>query len=278
MNPTPTSAPPPPPLRSRAPPRSAPPADPPHPLPRQRGIKLTTVAPPPPEPPPRIDARAITSVAEPPSLRPLPKHASRAAPSRRTRPRRRRHRVRAAGGEGAGAADGGGEAADTFFLTAGAAESGDEDGDGDALGIDGLDAANIDVRTAVSALRYALQRLPTDAAFAADGGAHHHLATTASMAQRRRDKYVAPPRPPPMRTSLGAGAAFPPRQGGALAGMHDTLGELQQKLAAAEARVGVSAPPTENCMSSLVSMLSVMQEQQSVAARGGALPSQPSAA
>jgi len=62
--------------------------------------------------------------------------------------------------------------------------------------------------------------------------------------------------------------------------MHATISAisaLHQQLADAEARVGAKGPPSDRCMSSLVSMLSAMQGAGPMGGAGAA-PTQPNPA
>ena len=108
-------------------------------------------------------------------------------------------------------------------------------------------------------------------------GSAHHLRLTAGTLAKRRAKHVAQP---PGRFAAGTYEELAAaREGGQLDGMHATVSALHQQLADAEARVGAKGPPSDQCMSSLVNMLTAMQGVGPPGMGGsGAAPAQPSAA
>ena len=140
-------------------------------------------------------------------------------------------------------------------------------------GLEHIDPSEIDMRTAVHALRHALQRPEADVTI----GSAHHLRPSAATLAKRRDKHTAQP---PGRFAAGTYEELAAaREGGQLDGMHATVSALQQQLADAEARVGTKGPPSDQCMSSLVNMLTAMQGVGPPGMGGsGAAPTQPSAA
>jgi hypothetical protein len=121
--------------------------------------------------------------------------------------------------------------------------------------------------------RHALQRPEADVTL----GSAHHLRLTAGTLAKRRAKHKAQP---PGRFAGGTYEELAAaREGGQLDGMHATVSALHEQLADAEARVGAKGPPSDQCMSSLVNMLTAMQGVGPPGMGGsGAAPTQPSAA
>ena len=252
----------------------------------QRGVELITLPPPPPQPPAKIDLSGMTTVSEPPSRRYPPRAAKAAA---------------AKAPEGAGARkeeeEGG-----SFFLTEGGCTSSEADGaptadpafeaaQAAALDTDfwteedALFAQNVDMRTAVTALKAAIERPPVRPTNASA----HHLKSTASIAGRRRNKVESGPS---HRTLFGAthgkklanGMMPPHRAGGAADDMAAGLAELQHRMGGhAAARGGVMPahgspdPAGDAGVASFAALLGGMGEMQ-VGAKSGALPTQPFAA
>ena len=139
---------------------------------------------------------------------------------------------------------------------------------------DMLDAA-VDMRTAVTALKAALDRPPVRPTNANAP----HLKLTASLQLRKREKF-APPEHAASRGKLANGMAGPQRAGGAAEDMQAGVATLQQQMGASLARGGAVGgatsgdPEGDACVASLQSMLNAMSEMQ-VGAGGGAPPAQP---
>ena len=146
---------------------------------------------------------------------------------------------------------------------------------------------NIDIRTAVTALKAAIERPPV----APTNAAASHLRTTQSLEVKRREKYVSPEEAAAIAllkkemarnggSRMANGMASPLRAGGAVEDMAAGIESLQQRMGVQLAsRVGsggmgaTSDPEGDACVSSLQSMLTAMQEM-SVGAGSGALPPQ----
>jgi len=247
-------------------------------LSRQRAIDLVTLPPPPPAPPAKIDLSVLTTVSEPPTRKklvtvpPVPK--PKKPPSKTTLPPVAKP-----------AADDGADS--SFFLTAGggdqqpnamlAAQAAALDEDVWGPADDMFDGA-IDIRTAVTALKAAVERPPV----APTNAAAPHLRMTESLARRRRPKFEPPDdlggRAPTSR--MADGMAAPVTAGGAVEDMAMGIGDLQRRMGsrlATHPHVDKGAtldPEGDACVSSLQSMLSAMQEMSVGAGGGGALPHQ----
>jgi len=267
-----------------------------------RRVALATLPPPPPPLPSKLDPRRLARVPEMPSRRPVqlskPRRtlpaAAAAADPRSSGSVAEAALAAATAEEAAAAAEAGAEeVGPAFFLTAGLgepeagggaglrSEAPPPAGDGTApeladeweAGLLHIDPSEIDMRTAVHALRHALRRPDADETI----GSAHHLRPSAATLAKRRDKHMAAP-----LSRFAAGTyeeIAAAREGAQLDGMHATVSALQQQLADAEARVGAKGPPSDQCMSSLVNMLTAMQGVGPPGMDGsGAAPTQPSAA
>ena len=256
-------------------------------LARQRGMDLVTLPPPPPAPPAKIDLSLMTTVAEPPARRRIPKHtAVRSKPAPPPK-------------QGAAKSEGEGEDS-SFFLTAGGnydATPGDDsetnahapmlEAQADALshdfwgpGDDLLDA-QVDIRSAVTALKAAIERppvRPTNANAA-------HLKTTASIQARKREKFAPALAKARAEGGRSASGLLPPsRSGGAAEDMAAGVAVLQQRMGIelAAGRGGATGsitfgggapadgdPEGDACVSSLQSMLTSMQSMDVGATSAG---------
>ena len=254
-------------------------------LAHQRGIDFVTLPPPPPPPPAKIDLSAMTTVSEPPYRRKIP--AAKPLPNFKKPPPKPPPKPPAEEDDGGGS---------SFFLTAGDGEGGghgpseqeqqtllaaaskalDQDVWGPA---DEMFDSAVDLRTAVSALKAAIDRPP----IAPTNASAAHLKMTESMKLRHRPKYVHPDGPKSPRgkgTKLVNGMVAPQRAGGPVEDMQYGIGELQQRmgmqLASAGATGGATLDPDgDSCVSSLQAMLNAMQDMSvGAGAAGGALPQQ----
>ena len=253
-------------------------------LANQRGIDLVTTPPPPPPPPAKIDLSSMTTVAEPPvrrkipSSKPMPNFKKPAKPPPAKPPPQPDDD------------DAGGS---SFFLTAGGDDSAEQQAmltaqahalDQDVWGpADEMFDAAVDIRTAVTALKAAIERPPV----APTNASADHLKLTQSLKYRQRPKFVAPEAQPRTKGAaapqkLVNGMAAPQRAGGAVEDMTSGIGELQQRMGAQAANASVGGallggtldPDGDACVSSLQSMLHAMQDMSVGAGGGGALPQQ----
>lgn len=256
-------------------------------LANQRSIELVTLPPPPPAPPAKIDLSLMTTVAEPPVRRKIvtvpPAKPRKLPPTKlpavvKPPPEEESSSffLTAGGGEGGRGEAGGSAEAERMLEAQAQALEQDVWGPSDDL----FDSA-IDIRTAVTALKAAVERPP----ITPTNAAAPHLKLTQSLTQRQRTKFEPPERPTRGRAPLGklaGGLAAPQRAGGAVEDMAAGIGELQQRmgarLATSQADGGSATldPEGDACVSSLQSMLSAMQEMSvgAGASAGGALPQQ----
>ena len=240
-------------------------------LSHQRGIDLITLPPPPPAPPAKIDLSLMTTVAEPPTRRRIPKHQPRAKPAPKPTP--------------PAATEPEEEDDSSFFLTAAGGEYGEDvppeqrpmlAAQAEALDVDfwgsgdQLLDSQVDIRTAVTALKAAIDRppvRPTNANAA-------HLKMTASLEARKREKFMPGVRP---GGRLANGLLPPERSGGAAEDMSAGVSALQQRMGvelAASGGGGATSgadPDGDACVASLQSMLTGIQSMNvgATAARPG---------
>ena len=254
-------------------------------LANQRGIDLVTLPPPPPMPPAKIDLSLMTTVAEPPvrrkvqtSLPPKPKpKPKKAPPPPPEEPDDSSFFLTGMGG---------GEyvSPEQQDLLDAQAKALDEDVWGPN---DDMYDNNIDIRTAVTALKAAIERPP----IAPTSAAASHLKTTSSLEAKRRDKYVSPEEAKAIELLkremaknggvMANGMAAPLRAGGAVEDMAAGIESLQQRMGVQLASqvgggaMGGSADPEgDACVSSLQSMLTAMQEMSVGAGSGAMMPPQ----
>ena len=142
----------------------------------------------------------------------------------------------------------------------------------DEWAVDTSGLARLDVRSAVHALKHALDRPSVEPSVISA----HHLRTTEAVERRKRGKHE----PAPSATAewargraSGAAGVAPPggaqREGprrveGALEDMSSSLAELQQRVAVRmdtlAVHEGSNDPEGDACMASMVSMLSAMDD------------------
>jgi len=253
----------------------------------QRGVDLITLPPAPPKAPEKIDLSGMTTVSEPPGRHAVLAHAKAKHKAKEERLNKGLKDIKEPKPEVA-------EEESSFFLTGGGAQGGRdereprhdpelEDATANALQMDfwaeqdALFDQNVDIRTAVTALKAALERPPVRPV---NAGAHH-LKMTSNLMVRKREKVVLPK----LRTRpLLTGQEAPHRAGGAVEDMATGLSELQERMAAHAAVAGGAVqrgsadPMGDACVSHLGSMLNAMGEMQVGAGGSSAAPGRPAVA
>ena len=252
----------------------------------QRGVDVVTVPPAEPQPPGKMDLSAMTTVSEPPSRRATAMAIAKA--------KQQKAKADAIKAKGAAPAE---ESGSSFFITAGSESEGaardPEMDEATAAALhtdfwaesDALFNTNVDMRTAMAALKRAVERPPVRPT---NNGAHH-LQMTANLQIRRRDKVEGAGG---LRTRpLYTGQQPPQRAGGAAEDLLAGVSEIQDRLAGhsaaraagqALALAGGGArtsgdPSGDACVSHLESMLEAMGDMR-VGATGGSAPGRPSVA
>ena len=258
-------------------------------LAHQRGIELLTLPPPPPAPPAKIDLSLMTTVAEPPARRTIPKHkpAPKPKPPPPAKPPPQQPPQPPEALE---------EDSSSFFLTGVSGQSGQPPAEpgrpsdspvlaaqADALDHDFWGPADdmldehIDIRTAVTALKAAIDRPPLEPSNARAS----HLKSTASIRARQRGKFD-----PHANFARGGGKLLngmlpPARAGGAADGMAAGVASLQHQMGVGLASSGGAAggargsgdPEGDACVASLQSMLTGIQTMQVGASSSAQQPS-----
>lgn len=257
-------------------------------LANQRSIELITLPPPPPAPPAKIDLSLMTTVAEPPTRRSIPKHK----PARPKQPTGAKP-PQAQQPKPAQEADD-----SSFFLTGVGGISGGHDDDAptpahhepvlaaqaDALDhdfwgpADDLLDAHVDIRSAVTALKAAIERPPIEPT----NSKAPHLKSTGSIRAKQREKFdphAAFARGGAHGGKLLNGMGAPHRVGGALEGMSAGVTALQHRMGTELAARGASGggaggdPEGDACVASLQSMLTGIQSMQVGATSSAQQPS-----
>jgi len=218
----------------------------------QRQIDMATIAPPPPQPPGKVDLRQMRTVAEAPSRRKVQLQYSKTLPKLKgaVEPP-----ANAAKDEGAGS---------SFFLT-----STDATLEGnvelqeaqakvleheDVRADDLLAAGNLDIRSAVNALKHALER-PSVQPTSINA---HHLKLTANIIHRKRDKFDSGSGSRSQQ-KLVAGA----RKTGVLVDdMGTNLTELQQRAIELQPHINAKSGDADGdaCMSAMLGILGAMHD------------------
>ena len=231
---------------------------------------MGTIPPPPPAPPAKVDLRQMRVIAEAPSRRKVQLTYTKTLP-----------RLKGAS-EAPSASASKEDAGSSFFMTSTDAtlEARDEAlqraqaqvlEHEDLRADDLLATGSLDMRSAVNALKVALER-PAIEQTAVNA---HHLKPTANQAHRKRDKFEPASRGQ-LTGQLRAGAR---KMGTMTDDMGANLTELQHRVEAQ-----ATAPPLspdagdadgDACMSSMLSMLGAMHD---MTLAPGAAPSQPSVA
>lgn len=240
----------------------------------QRGVQLVTLPPPPPEPPRKLDPRSLAVVPEPPTRRRVAMSMPRSSKAKARPPAPEPAMDTPALVTTEERVPEEGDAGSSFFLTAApaaeasagavgaggvAAADGEED-DGavwDALAeeLSSARVPDIEMRTAVSALKQALERPDADPVPASTS----YLKGTTAQHYRSRVKHVHASRPKPLLRPTDEGGS--PAARSAIDGMSETINKLQARLGELDATsAGGGAATDAAYMGSLVATLSAMKE------------------